>query len=126
MSPSDLGILCSGPCLAVIPFLLDPSRHEYLQNTPETKSLSLPFYSLQFLNWRIGFVCSRTPLQCAAHGGFVKFMTVLIEHGAYVDHQDKDGITALHRSCASGHLEAVKLLLRNKAFPNFTEGHTDR
>lgn len=72
------------------------------------------------------FVFSRTPLQCAAHGGFVKFMTVLIEHGAELDHQDKDGITALHWSCASGHLEAVKLLIRNKAFPNFTESDTDR
>lgn len=70
--------------------------------------------------------CSRTPLQCAAHGGFVKFMTVLIEHRAEVDHQDKDGITALHWSCASGHLEAVKLLIRNRAFPNFTELDTDR
>ena len=51
----------------------------------------------------------------------MKFMTVLLEHGADVDHQDKEGITALHRSCASGHLEAVKLLLRYKAFPNFTD-----
>ena len=51
----------------------------------------------------------------------MKFMTVLLEHGANVDHQDKEGITALHRSCASGHLEAVKLLLRYKAFPNFTD-----
>ena len=76
--------------------------------------------------WFSFLVCSRTPLQCAAHGGFVKFMTVLIEHGAEVDHQDKDGITALHWSCASGHLEAVKLLIRNRAFPNFTELDTDR
>lgn len=53
-------------------------------------------------------------------------MTMLIEHGAEVDHQDKDGITALHWSCASGHLEAVKLLIRNRAFPNFTELDTDR
>ena len=53
-------------------------------------------------------------------------MTVLIEYGANVDHQDKEGITALHRSCASGHLEAVKLLLRNKAFPNFTERDTEK
>ena len=70
--------------------------------------------------------CSRTPLQCAAHGGFVKFMTVLMDHGAELDHQDNDGITALHWSCASGHLEAVKLLLRNKAFPNFKESNADR
>ena len=56
----------------------------------------------------------------------MKFMTVLIDHGAELDHQDKDGITALHWSCASGHLEAVKLLIRNRAFPNFTELDTDR
>lgn len=68
----------------------------------------------------------RTPLQCAAHGGFVKFMTVLLERGANVDHQDNDGITALHRSCTSGHLEAVKLLVWYKAFPNFTEAGTER
>ena len=55
----------------------------------------------------------------------MKFMTVLLEHGANVDHQDNEGITALHRSCASGHLEAVKLLLRHKAFPNFTEADTE-
>ena len=56
----------------------------------------------------------------------MKFMTVLIEHGAWLNHQDNDGITALHWSCASGHLEAVKLLIRYKAFPNFTELDTDR
>ena len=55
----------------------------------------------------------------------MKFMIVLLEHGANVDHQDNEGITALHRSCASGHLEAVKLLLRHKAFPNFTEGDAE-
>lgn len=55
----------------------------------------------------------------------MKFMTVLLEHGANVDHQDNEGITALHRSCASGHLEAVKLLFRHKAFPNFTEADTE-
>lgn len=56
----------------------------------------------------------------------MKFMTVLMEHGAEVDHQDNDGITALHWSCASGHLDAVKLLLRYKAFPNFKESNADR
>lgn len=79
----------------------------------------------QGLNDLFFFFVSRTPLQCAAHGGFVKFMTVLLEHGANVDHQDNEGITALHRSCASGHLEAVKLLFRHKAFPNFTEADTE-
>ena len=34
--------------------------------------------------------CRRTPLQCAAYGGFVNCMSVLIEHKADVNARDRD------------------------------------
>lgn len=38
-------------------------------------------------------------------------MSVLLENGANVNMQDKEGHTALHWACRSGSLEAVKLLV---------------
>ncbi|KAH3749812.1 hypothetical protein DPMN_184326 [Dreissena polymorpha] len=55
------------------------------------------------LNWR-------TPIQCAAYGGYVNCMSVLLEHKADPNANDCEGMTVLHRACSKGHLDAVKLL----------------
>lgn len=93
----------------------------------------------------------RTPLQCAAYGGYITCMAVLMENNADPNIQDKEvkirlhmcliwvkrrsyepsfffvgaqGRTALHWSCNNGYLDAVKLLLGYNAFPNQME-HTE-
>lgn len=92
----------------------------------------------------------RTPLQCAAYGGYITCMAVLMENNADPNIQDKEvnfipaaptgplaalfptrslslslqGRTALHWSCNNGYLDAVKLLLGYSAFPNHME-HTE-
>ncbi|CAG11933.1 unnamed protein product, partial [Tetraodon nigroviridis] len=66
----------------------------------------------------------RTPLQCAAYGGYITCMAVLMENNADPNIQDKEGRTALHWSCNNGYLDAVKLLLGYNAFPNHME-HTE-
>ncbi|KAI3360486.1 hypothetical protein L3Q82_002370 [Scortum barcoo] len=66
----------------------------------------------------------RTPLQCAAYGGYITCMAALMENNADPNIQDKEGRTALHWSCNNGYLDAVKLLLGYNAFPNHME-HTE-
>jgi len=53
-------------------------------------------------------------------------MSVLIDNGADVNKLDHEGISAFHWACSSGHLEAVKLLFRKKAFPNFKKLNGER
>ncbi len=53
-------------------------------------------------------------------------MALLLEFGADVDALDNTGVTALHWACASGSLDAVKLLFRYNAFPNFVELEGDK
>ena len=48
-------------------------------------------------------------------------MSLLLESGADVDARDNTGVTALHWACASGSLDAVKLLVRYNAFLNYVE-----
>ena len=71
-------------------------------------------------------VFRRTPLQCAAYGGYVNCMSVLIENKANTNTQDKEGMSALHWACSRGHLDAVKLLVEFRAFPNHMESTEDR
>jgi hypothetical protein len=49
-------------------------------------------------------------LHCAAHGGHLRAVQVLLAHGAAVDEQDFQGCTALDRARAKGHSEIVALL----------------
>ena len=68
----------------------------------------------------------RTPLHCAAYGGFSECVTVLLELGADVNRQDYEGISALHWACSAGHLDTVQLLLSTGAVPNLMEANGDR
>ena len=53
-------------------------------------------------------------------------MSVLIENKANTNTQDKEGMSALHWACSRGHLDAVKLLVEFRAFPNHMESTEDR
>ena len=65
---------------------------------------------------------SRTALHCAAYGGFVECVSVLLQEGrATVNLQDHEGITALHWACSTGSLDVVQLLINAGADPNLME-----
>lgn len=65
---------------------------------------------------------SRTALHCAAYGGFVECVSVLLQEGrATVNLQDLEGITALHWACSTGSLDVVQLLINAGADPNLME-----
>lgn len=68
----------------------------------------------------------RPALHYAAYGGFYSCMSLLLESGAEVDARDNTGVTALHWACASGSLDAVKLLVRHNAFFNYVETEGDK
>ncbi|KAL2884325.1 hypothetical protein SGCOL_000266 [Colletotrichum sp. CLE4] len=56
-----------------------------------------------------------TPLQCAAYGGRLECIKLLLSYGAYVNlNQGKIG-TPLHAAAAAGKLEAFRLLLKEGA-----------
>jgi inversin len=84
----------------------------------------------------------RTPLQCAAFGGHVECMSLLLQSSASIDARDKDvrinvllplsfvcasltllsqGICALHWAASNGNIQAVKLLCERGAFLNQME-----
>lgn len=58
---------------------------------------------------------SRTPLIHTAVAGKVELLSWLIEHGADIDHQDRNGLSALHYAVQEKHIEAVRTLLTNSA-----------
>lgn len=68
----------------------------------------------------------RTPLHCAAYGGFSECVSVLLELGADVNRQDYEGISALHWACSAGHLDTVQLLIGVGAMPNLMEANGDK
>ena len=53
-------------------------------------------------------------------------MAHLLDSGADVDARDNTGVTALHWACASGSLDAVKLLVKHNAFLNYVETEGDK
>uniref|UniRef100_A0A1B0FAU7 Uncharacterized protein n=1 Tax=Glossina morsitans morsitans TaxID=37546 RepID=A0A1B0FAU7_GLOMM len=67
-----------------------------------------------------------TPLHYAARYGYVEIAEYLIDNGAGVDAQDKDGVTPLHYAAAKSAKESVKLLIKRKANVNAQDkdGHT--
>lgn len=50
-----------------------------------------------------------------------KFVALLLQRGADVNRQDRDGRTVLSHACEKGHLEAVKVLVRNNADPEIVD-----
>lgn len=52
-----------------------------------------------------------TVLHEAASGGFTEIADILLKHGASIDAQDGLGRTALHTSCAYGHIKTMRLLI---------------
>ena len=66
----------------------------------------------------------QAPLHGAAAHGQVEAARWLIEHGAFIDHQDDSGETPLHEAAAHGQLEVVRLLLEHGADPTLTARQT--
>jgi ankyrin repeat protein len=59
-----------------------------------------------------------TPLHIASSNGDIEIVKLLIENGADVNKQNKDGTTALYIASQRGDIEIVKLLIQNGADVN--------
>ncbi|XP_075998925.1 protein TANC2 isoform X2 [Genypterus blacodes] len=67
-------------------------------------------------------VLNNAPLLCVhAHLGHSDAVALLLDHGAQVDAQSHDGITAMGFAAAAGHLEVVNMLSQHRA----KAGHVD-
>ncbi|XP_035511503.1 protein TANC2 [Morone saxatilis] len=67
-------------------------------------------------------VLNNAPLLCVhAHLGHSDAVALLLDHGAQVDAQSHDGLTALGFAAAAGHLDIVTMLSQHKA----KAGHVD-
>lgn len=64
---------------------------------------------------------AKPALTWTAEIGTVEMLRVLIGHGADVDHQDRQGSSALHYAAANARSETVALLLGADANPNLTD-----
>ena len=60
----------------------------------------------------------RSPLVMASYGGYLEILALLLDCGATINHQDNEGMDALHWAIRRHHPEAVKLLLDHEAYPN--------
>ncbi|KAL9610377.1 MAG: hypothetical protein Q9167_004917 [Letrouitia subvulpina] len=60
-------------------------------------------------------------LTWTAEVGTVEMLRVLLNHGADVDHQDRQGSSALHYAAANARSETVAMLLDAGANPNLTD-----
>lgn len=50
-----------------------------------------------------------------------KFVELLLQRGASVNHQDRSGRTALSYACENGYLDSVKILVQNNADPEIAD-----
>lgn len=57
----------------------------------------------------------RTPLHAASERGHRKVVTVLVNHGAFVNARDNEGNTPLHLAADAGHDGTVRILLADGA-----------
>jgi hypothetical protein len=62
-----------------------------------------------------------SPLLLAASKGYTTIVGLLLDHGANLDVQSTDGLTALHNSVYKGHVEIVSMLLDAGADPTIED-----
>uniref|UniRef100_A0A671WSC5 Tetratricopeptide repeat, ankyrin repeat and coiled-coil containing 2 n=1 Tax=Sparus aurata TaxID=8175 RepID=A0A671WSC5_SPAAU len=89
--------------------------------TPNIKVSRLLIMGGADVNYRSD-VLNNAPLLCVhAHLGHSDAVALLLDHGAQVDAQSQDGLTALGFAAAAGHLDIVTMLCQHKA----KAGHVD-
>ncbi|XP_029996218.1 protein TANC2-like isoform X3 [Sphaeramia orbicularis] len=89
--------------------------------TPNIKVSRLLIMGGADVNYRSD-VLNNAPLLCVhAHLGHSDAVALLLDHGAQVDAQSHDGITALGFAAAAGHLDIVTMLSQRRA----KVGHVD-
>ncbi|XP_061604448.1 protein TANC2 isoform X2 [Phyllopteryx taeniolatus] len=89
--------------------------------TPNIKVSRLLITSGADVDYRSG-VLNDAPLLCVhAHLGHDDAVALLLDHGAQVDIQSHDGLTALGFAASAGHLDVITLLSQHKA----KVGHVD-
>ncbi|XP_057716881.1 protein TANC2 [Corythoichthys intestinalis] len=89
--------------------------------TPNIKVSRLLIMSGADVDYRSG-VLNNAPLLCVhAHLGHTDAVALLLDHGAQVDIQSEDGLTALGFAASAGHLDVITLLSQHKA----KIGHVD-
>ncbi|XP_057520165.1 ankyrin repeat domain-containing protein EMB506, chloroplastic isoform X1 [Amaranthus tricolor] len=91
-----------------IEHLLEPEEWKILQNNPAPN-----FERISTANW--------CPLHTLALSGQVHFLDQLLEKGASIDLQDKNGLTALHASIIGKKEAVISHLLRKGANPHITD-----
>ncbi|XP_073703921.1 uncharacterized protein bcl3 [Garra rufa] len=67
----------------------------------------------------------RSPLVHAVENNFTDMVSFLIESGCDVNAQSYSGNTALHSACGRGHIEIVRVLLKNGADSSLKNNHND-
>ncbi|XP_059363827.1 B-cell lymphoma 3 protein homolog [Carassius carassius] len=67
----------------------------------------------------------RSPLVHAVENNFTDIVVFLIESGCDVNAQSYSGNTALHSACGRGHIEIVRVLLKNGADSSLKNNHND-
>ncbi|GFH26472.1 ANK_REP_REGION domain-containing protein [Haematococcus lacustris] len=66
-----------------------------------------------------------TPLTTAATVGDCETLQLLLDHGATIDHETRDGFTALMAAVREDKRAAVQLLLRRGASPGYCSKHSN-
>src|SRR5712691_9403969 len=61
------------------------------------------------------FVGEETPLHLTSRAGHIDLVRLLIEHGADVAAQSKNGMTPLHEASEAGHVDVARLLIEHGA-----------
>lgn len=70
------------------------------------------------INYKDAMVLGHTPMTIAAAWGHTEVVSLLLDHGASVDQQNEDGVSALQCAASTAKSEMVKLLLDRKADVN--------
>ncbi|XP_028301823.1 protein TANC2-like isoform X2 [Gouania willdenowi] len=98
--------------------VLSSLRNLYTPNIKVTRLLIIAGADVDYCS----DVLNSAPLLCVhAHLGHTDAVALLLDHGARVDAQSKDGVTALAFAAAAGHLTITTLLSQHRA----KVGHVD-